>query len=91
MKPRRILGLPPVCFDLPLDLPPVWDREFKGSLTEFHDLPPSGTDLFIIFKKGSPARGKFHSVLGSRLGAPHVRILVGSVFQGPMQFAVWVW
>ena len=30
-----------------------------GSLAEFHDLPPSGTDLFKILKKGSPGRGKF--------------------------------
>ena len=84
MKPRRILGLHPVCFDLPLDLPPVLGREFNGSLAEFHDLPPSGTDLFIILKKGSPGRGKFvMASVAAGSEAPHIRILVGFVFQGP--------
>ena len=89
MKPRRILGLPPVCFDLPLDLPPVWEREFMGSLAEFHDLPPSGTDLFIILKKGSPGRGKFvKACLAAGFEAPHIRILIGFVFQGPFVFDI---
>lgn len=84
-KPRRIPQFAPGPLGFAPGFAPGLGPEISERFMEFHDLPPSPTDLFIIIKKGVGSGGKLHPRAQQLVWSctRRMRILVGFVVPGP--------